>query len=96
MSRPRKTYSPEFKAKAALEAIKGYRTCNDIASEMGVHPVQVAQWKKQALDGMSLVFASPRSRSEGSSEALLAQLYQRIGQLEVERDWLKKKGAVER
>jgi transposase-like protein len=92
----RKTYSPEFKAKAAIEAIKGYRTCNEIAAELGVHPVQVAQWKKQALDGMAQVFANPRSKSDGSSEALLAQLYQKIGQLEVERDWLKKKGAVHR
>jgi putative transposase len=91
MATPRKTHSAEFKAKAAVEAIKGFRTCNEIAGELGVHPVQLAHWKKQALDGLSQVFASPKSRSDGNTEALLGQAYQKIGQLQMERDFLKKK-----
>lgn len=93
MTTPRKTYSAEFKAKAALEAIKGYRTCNEIASELGVHPVQVAQWKRQALDGLDKVFESPRTKTDKGSETLMSQLYERIGQLEMESAWLKKKVA---
>lgn len=95
MSRSRRTFTPEFKAKAATEAIKGYRTCNEIAAEYGVHPVQLAQWKKQALDGMSRVFEGHRTKPD-AAEALLPQLYQKIGQLEMERDWLKKKSGPQR
>jgi putative transposase len=77
----------------ALEALKGQKTLNELASEYGVHPVQIAQWKKQALEGLPTVF-EPEAARRGSKadEALLAQLYQEIGQLKVELDWLRKKG----
>ena len=75
----------------ALEAIKERRTVNEIASEMSVHPVQVSQWKKIAADGLSAVFARPNKPD--ASEALVSRLYQEIGQLKVELDWLKKKSA---
>ena len=90
MKQYRKRYSAEIKARVALEAIKGQKTANEIASEYGVHPTQIAQWKKQALDELPHLFASAGSR-EKTDEALIAALYQEIGQLKVELDWLKKK-----
>jgi transposase-like protein len=91
MPKQRKTYSAELKARIALEAIKGQRTINEIASHYGVHPNQVMPWKKQALAELPHVFSERRTRSSQDEEALKAQLYQQIGQLKVERDWLKKK-----
>ena len=90
MRRQRKTYSTELKVKIALEAIKGQRTVNQIALHYGVHPNQVSQWKRQALEELPQVFAGRRSREAQDEEALRAQLYQQIGQLKVELDWLKK------
>jgi transposase-like protein len=63
----------------ALEAIKGYKTANEIAAEYGVHPTQIAQWKKQALDGLPDLFSTRRSEQSSSEEALIASLYQQIG-----------------
>jgi transposase-like protein len=91
MSVQRKRYSAEMKAKIALEAIKGQKTANEIAAEYGVHPTQIAQWKKQALDGLPDVFSLGKSKQEQSEEALIASLYQQIGQLKVQVDWLEKK-----
>ncbi len=90
MKQYRKRYSAEIKAKVALEAIKGQKTANEIASEYGVHPTQIAQWKKQALDELPQLFVGPGNRAK-TDEALIAALYQEIGQLKVELDWLKKK-----
>ena len=91
-SSPRRRHSGEFKARVALEAIKGQKTLNELASEFGVHPVQIAQWKRQLLEASSSVFASHVPRHERDQEALIEQLYQQIGQLKVEVDWLRKKG----
>lgn len=90
----RKQYSAEFKSKAALEAIKGLKTVNEIASELGVHPSQIALWKKQALDAIPEAFSSQRGQKQKNQEDLTAQLYQQIGQLKVELDWLKKKSGL--
>ena len=87
----RKRYSAELKTKVALEAIKAQKTANEIASEYGVHPSQIAQCKKQALDGLAEVFSSRGSERHHSEEALIANLYQEIGQLKVQVDWLGKK-----
>lgn len=87
----RKRYSSEFKAKVALEAIKEIKTINEIASETGVHPTQIAQWKKLALDKLPQVFSSRRSQEGKQQEELTASLYQQIEQLKVELDWIKKK-----
>lgn len=94
MTRTRKQYSPKFKAKVALEAIKGQRTINEIAAAYGVHPTIVQKWKKHALDLLPEVFADGRSRAVHSDEQLRDQLYQQIGQLKVELDWLKKKAGL--
>jgi transposase-like protein len=90
----RKRYSAEMKAKIALEAIKGQKTANEIAAEYGVHATQIAQWKKQALDGLPEVFSLGKSKQEQSEEALIASLYQQIGQLKVQVDWLEKKSKL--
>jgi transposase-like protein len=90
----RKTYPPAFKARVALEALKGQRTINEIASEYGVHPNLVGQWKKQMQEGLPGLFAERHSRQARDAEELKARLYQQIGQLQVELDWLKKKGGT--
>ena len=90
----RRQYSPEYKAKAALEAIKGQRTLNEIAGELEVHPIQLGAWKKLAVDGLATVFSGKREKSGAESEAIMSALYQEIGQLKMEMDWLKKKSAL--
>jgi putative transposase len=94
MTSQRKRYSAEFKAKVALEAIKAERTANEIASSHGIHPNQLTQWKKLLLDELPQIFSDKRVRANKEQEALEAQLYQQIGQLKVELDWLKKKSGL--
>ena len=94
MKRERKSYTAAFKAKIALEAIKGQRTINEIASAYAVHPNQVTQWKKQAVSQLSEIFSNGRARANAAEEELRNQLYQQIGQLKVELDWLKKKSGL--
>jgi transposase-like protein len=91
MARQRNHYTADFKAKVALAAIKGQQTVNEIAATYGVHPNQVLQWKRQALEVLPDVFSSRRARAAQDDEAWQARLYQQIGQLKVELDWLKKK-----
>jgi transposase len=86
-----KKYSSDFKVKVALEAIKGQKTINEISSEYGVHSTQISEWKKRVLDELPKIFARPGSERAKSEEALIATLYQEIGQLKVEVDFLKKK-----
>jgi transposase-like protein len=90
----RKSYTAAFKVKIALEAIKGQRTINEIATHYGVHPNMVTQWKKQAIESLPDVFSSRRERDAQREEALRMELYQQIGQLKVELDWLKKKAGL--
>lgn len=92
----RKKHSPDFKAKVALEAVKGVKTINQIASELEVHPTQVTQWKTQLMEALPAIFASKQGQKQKSEEELTAGLYQQIGQLKVELDWLKKKAGVAR
>lgn len=92
MSLSRRRHSSEFKAKVALEAAKGHKTLNELSGEFGVHPVQIAQWKRQLLEGLPAVFAGPASRRDGATTTLIEHLYQEIGQLTMEVDWLRKKG----
>src|SRR5215831_1857955 len=92
-SRQRWRFSAEMKARIALEAIKGQKTIQEIALHYGVHPSQVANWKRQAIQGVPTLFADRRSQPDTSDEALKSELYQQIGQLQVELDWLKKSPA---
>ena len=91
MPKQRTHYSADFKAKVALAAMKGQHTVNELAASFGVHPHQVLQWKKQALEAIPDAFSARRVRESQDEETLKAQLYQQIGQLKVELDWLKKK-----
>jgi putative transposase len=90
----RKRHSAAFKAKVAVEAIKGERSLNELAGLYQVHPTQIAVWKKRALDGMAGLFADGRRKGPEDDEALQARLYQEIGQLKVELDFLKKKSGL--
>lgn len=94
MSKQRNMYSADFKAKVAIAAIKGQQTVNELASTYGVHPNQVMTWKKQALEALPATFSMRRERDAHLDEELKAQLYQQIGQLKVELDWLKKKAGL--
>jgi transposase-like protein len=86
-----KRYSAQLKAKVALEAIRGDKTVNELAGLYQVHPSQIATWKKRLLEGMPELFAAGRGKHGEEGEALQTQLYQQIGQLKVELDFLKKK-----
>ncbi len=94
--RQRKSYSADMKAKIAMEAIKGQRTVQEIGSHYGIHPSQVVQWKRHAVEHLPQVFQDGRGRDERGDEELKAELYQQIGQLQVELDWLKKKSGLSR
>jgi len=86
----RKRYAAEFKAKVALEALKGESTVQELASRFGVHPNMIAQWKRQAVEGMTESFRSKSGRSDALSEEQVKELHAKIGQLTVERDFLAK------
>ena len=94
MTSQRKRHSAEFKAKVALEAIKGQKTINELAAKYQVHPNLVTQWKKLALESLPQIFSEPNRRADREREQLEATLYQQIGQLKVELDWLKKKAGL--
>ena len=86
----RKVYQPGFKAKVALEAVKGRMTINEIAKEYELHPNQISQWKKQFLESMAGIFENSKAGARQPDEELTSQLYEQIGRLKVELDWLKK------
>ena len=86
----RQSYSKAFKARVALDALKGQKTVSEIASEHKIHPNQVSQWKKKALEGMADSFSRGKSNEVESLESERDRLYQKVGQLQVEVDWLKK------
>lgn len=87
----RKTYTAAFKAKVALEAVKGDKSLAELAAKYEVHPNQISQWKKALLAGMPDLFSDKRHKKEKRTEDETAKLYEEIGRLKVERDWLKKK-----
>jgi putative transposase len=91
MSQRRRRFSAALKAKVALEAIRGQRTVAELAGEHQVHPNQISQWKKQLLDAAEALFADRRVKQEQRQEELVAELYQQIGRLKVEVDFLQKK-----
>ncbi|MCC6344082.1 MAG: transposase [Bryobacterales bacterium] len=90
MATTRKQYSPKFKAKVAVEAIHGDRTLNQLASQYHVHPVQISQWRKTALEQLADLFTDGRKGKRSGEEVEKDALYEEIGRLKVELDWLKK------
>ena len=87
----RKQHSAEMKARVALTAIKGERTVNEIAAMYGVHPTMISKWKKELLAEAPQLFTNRRSSVVRAQEDLTGSLYQEIGKLKMELDWLKKK-----
>lgn len=86
----RKNYSGSFKAKVALEALRGEKTLSALSSQYGVHSNMITQWKRHAVEGLEEIFSGKRQKADFSREAELKDLYSKIGQLTVERDFLSK------
>jgi transposase len=93
MAGKRKTHSAAFKAQVALAALKGDKTANELASRHGIHPTLIHAWKKQLLAGAQDLFSNGSKAAAADHEALQAQLYEQIGRLQMELDWVKKKAA---
>ena len=90
----RRKHGADFKARVALEALKEHKTLNELASQYEVHPSQILQWKRHLTQAAPGVFADARGRQHQRQEELQARLFQEIGQLKVELDWLKKKSGM--
>ena len=90
MGKKKKSYTAEFKARVALDCIRGDLTINEIASKYGVHSTQINRWKQQAMASVKSSFTGKQQRQEQSDQQLMDKLYQQIGQLKCENDFLKK------
>jgi transposase-like protein len=93
MSKRRRRFSAGFKFKVALEAAKGTKTLNELSSEYGVHANQISAWKRELLEGGATLFSSKKARQQREQEMLQTELYEQIGRLKMELEWLKKKAA---
>lgn len=92
----RKTFSKEFKARVALDAIKGQKTTGELSAEYGVHSNQIGQWKKRLMKEAPDLFSRGKDRDAEAQEAEKERLYQQIGKLQVELEWLKKTAGYQR
>ena len=95
MKSKRQNHSAPFKAKVALAAAKADKTTAELSQQFQVHPTQITQWKKQLTDSLPEIFSRRRNKDIQEQQALTDQLYQQIGQLKVELDWLKKKMSLD-
>jgi putative transposase len=94
MSKQRRSHSDDFKARVALAAVKEQKTVNELAGQFGVHTSQVQEWKRRLLDGAKDLFAGSKERKQrASDEPDTAELFEQIGRLKMELEWLKKKAA---
>ena len=91
MTTKRKQYSNDFKFKLALEAVKGVKTVSQLASEYNVHPTQIGTWKKQLVQQGSTLFTRPNDRQQREQQERETALYEQIGRLKMDLEWLKKK-----
>jgi transposase len=94
MAARRKVHTAGFKALVALAALKGDKTINELAGQYGVHPTLIHGWKKQLATGAESVFGGPAKAASADAEARQAELFEQIGRLKMELEWLKKKAAV--
>ena len=90
-SRTRRTHSAEFKARVALAALREDKTQGQLASEFGIHPIQITQWKKAAREGLVEIFGKRAEKSARDIEEREAELFEQVGRLKMELEWLKKK-----
>ena len=96
MSTKRRTMSPEFKAKVALEAIRGLTTVNELAAKYQIHPNQITKWKKQVTENLASLFADGRAKPKKDESAeTIDRLYREVGQLQCDLSWLKKKHKID-
>ena len=93
MTQKRKQYNMQFKFKVALDAIKGVKTINQLASDYDLHPNQVSSWKKQLVEEGPTLFNRQLDRRQEQQAAQEAELYEQIGRFKMELEWLKKKAA---
>lgn len=95
MGKKRNRPTPSFKAKVALAAVKEVKTVGELASQFKIHPTQIHQWKRLLLERAEEIFSTPGSaaRNAEEQEAVQAKLYEEIGRLKVELEWVKKKAA---
>lgn len=95
MSNKRKQYSPQFKAKVALEAIRGEKTVAELANQYEVHPTMINNWKRQVLEEAGSLFekGSESTKADENQQVQINELYRQIGQLKVERDFLASRSA---
>ena len=93
MASKRKMHTPAFKAQVGLASLKGDRTINELAGQYGVHPTLIHAWKKQILGGAETVFSNGAKTQASDAAAQQAELYEQIGRLKMELEWLKKKVA---
>lgn len=91
MARTRRKFSAQFKAKVAVEAVKGLKTLSELATEHQIHPNQISDWKRQLLSNAPKLFATGKERGAKSEEELTAPLYEEIGRLKMDLKWLEKK-----
>jgi transposase len=94
MAGKRQTHTAAFKAQVALAALKGDRTVNELAGQFGVHPTLIHGWKKHLLQGAEAIFAHGAKTDTADVEAQKAELFEQIGRLKMELEWVKKKAAV--
>ena len=90
MTKSRRKHSPSFKARVALEVLKGEETIAELANRFEVHPSQIRKWKNSLAEGAAGIFGGDQNQKKKDADSLIAQLYQQIGQLKVERDFLDK------
>ena len=90
MTTKRRRFAAKFKKKVALEALRGGRAVQQLASEHDVHPNQVSQWKRQAVEGLDEVFAARRGKAASEHEAVVKELHAKIGELTVEREFFRR------
>jgi transposase-like protein len=90
LKKSRKQYNPDFKARVAMEALKGEETIAELAIRFEVHPTQINKWKRELVAGAANIFGADPKKKIKDEKGLINQLYQQIGQLKVEKDFLEK------